>query len=386
MRTARSCARRLPADALCSAARRPRPGTEMLRRSPARLKADASLIVQKRLPWQVRKNMLRQQFWHEEEKKPPEQSKTPGIVVEILQAVRKRRRDPQLWTNLLDQALVAQGELSPQDMANVLSSMSDARFQHNALLDEFVRSLSYRADVKAMVTAMLALEKLGLPTDALRTPFLQHLSGGCEELSFGDCRRVLMALARCCPSGRVQREILDELCEAIVEKSEDCDPRDLIAVPQHLGRLRHSHPKLLTIAANAVATIIASRLVVLPLDALRALEGFLLLSALVRAEEAQGKLHQLAMKCQMLAAELLRQAEAQEVWRVGSQLAGCDVAERQVWSVWVDEVVRRREDGVGCAARIAQMRKTISRKWGFHPPEGLEVALRGACRPSAAGG
>lgn len=34
--------------------------------------------------------------------------------------------------------------------------------------------------------------------------------------------------------------------QAIVEKSEDCDPRDLIAVPQHLGRLRHSHPKLLT--------------------------------------------------------------------------------------------------------------------------------------------
>ncbi|CAE7478665.1 unnamed protein product, partial [Symbiodinium pilosum] len=42
-------------------------------------KVDPALIVQKRLPWQVRKNQLRQRFWDEEEVEKP-QSKTPAIV------------------------------------------------------------------------------------------------------------------------------------------------------------------------------------------------------------------------------------------------------------------------------------------------------------------
>merc|ERR1719401_2750060 len=117
--------------------------------------------------------------------------------------------------------------------------MAQARFQHNMLLDEFVRSLSYRSNVKAMVTAMLAVDKLGLPTDALRAPFLQQLSGQCDQLSFGDLRRILMAMARCWRGPAIDAELLDELCAAVVDKSRDCDPRDLVAVPQHLGRLRY---------------------------------------------------------------------------------------------------------------------------------------------------
>ena len=88
-------------------------------------------------------------------------------------------------------------ELAPQDMASILWSMADARFHHKALVEEFIRSLSFRAGVKSLVTAMLALDRLGLPADSLRAPFLQHLSGQCNDLSFGDLRRVLMALARC---------------------------------------------------------------------------------------------------------------------------------------------------------------------------------------------
>merc|ERR1719181_453658 len=141
------------------------------------------MIVQKRLPQHARKQLLREQLWEEEDDAAgPE--KTPSIVVQIAQAAKQRRRQPQLWSNLLDQALASQGELSPQHMAGVLQSMSEARFRHNALLDEFIRSLSYRADVKAMVTAMLAVDRLGLPTDALRASFLQQLSGQCDSLSF----------------------------------------------------------------------------------------------------------------------------------------------------------------------------------------------------------
>jgi len=351
-----------------------------------RCKVDPAMIVQKRLPWQVRKHQLRQQLWKEEDEdlQGDEQTKTPGIVVEIAQAARKRKRDPHLWTNLLDQALSSHAELTPQDMASVLSSMAQARFQHNALLDEFVRSLSYRSNVKAMVTAMLAVDKLGLPTDALRAPFLQQLSGQCDELSFGDLRRILMALARCWQAASVDAEVMDELCNAIVDKSRDCDPRDLVTVPQHLGRLRHLHVPLLSASANAVATLVASRLTVLPLDALRAMDGLLLLTPLLAAApEAQVKLGELARKCGLLAAALLRHCSPEELWRAGAQLAGAEVAERQVWEVWAHEVLGRRDSESGRTHSAVSIRKRILRQWGLlEPPTGLDFALRVYLRPA----
>lgn len=347
------------------------------------MKVDPALIVQRRLPWQVRKQQLRQQLWKEEEEPAPEEpAKTPGIVVEIAQAARKKNRDPILWSNLLDQALEQQGELTPQDMASVLFSMAQARFQHAQLLDEFVRSLSFRANVKSMVTAMLAVDKLGLPTDALRAPFLQQLVGSCDELSFGDLRRVLMALARCWQAAPVQKRLLNELCDAIVGKAEGCDPRDLIAVPQHLGRLRHLHAPLLALSVGAVADLIASRLAVLPLDALRALDGFLLLGPLVTRPDARERFASLAAKCRLLATDILRNAGHEEVWRAGAQLAGAEVTEQSVWAVWAGEVVERREEGVGRAQRVARVRKRIARQWGMsQPPEGLELALRSCLKP-----
>merc|ERR1712125_197516 len=135
--------------------------------------------------------------------------------------------------------------------------MSEARYRHQALLDAFVRSLSYRANVKAMVTAMLALDRLALPTDVLRGNFLQQLNGQCEALSFSDLRRVLMALARCWP-GCHHEVLLEELCSEIASKAGHCDPRDLVAIPQHLGRLRFPHPVLLAAAAEAISTLVAS--------------------------------------------------------------------------------------------------------------------------------
>ncbi|CAK0852625.1 unnamed protein product [Prorocentrum cordatum] len=133
---------------------------------------------------------------------------------------------------------------------------------------------------------MLAVDRLGLPTDALRGPFLQQLSGSCDSLKMGDLRRVLMALARCWQASSVHPELLDELCGSIVAKWEElpawqCDPRNLLAVPQHLGRLRHPHPELLNCSAGAISALISSRLSVLPADALRSFDGLLLLAPLV---------------------------------------------------------------------------------------------------------
>lgn len=356
-----------------------------MRRSLVRWKADPELIVQKRLPWQVRKQQLRRNLWKEEEEAPPETSQTSSIVMQIAQAARRRQRQPRLWANLLDQALARQGELTPQDMANVLWSMSEARYQHDTVLDEFVRSLSYRSNVKAMVTAMLAVDRLGLPTDMLRAPFLQQLSGQCDSLSFGDLRRVLMALARCWKVSPVEPDLLRELCDAITVKAADCDPRDLIAVPQHLGRLRHLHGGLLAAASDAVSAIISSRLAVIPLDVLRAYDGFLLLLPLVERQPAKDHLSVLAEKCRLLAAQLLRKATQEERWRTGAQLLGAEVTEPDVWSVWIHEVVHQRSEGVGRAQRVGQVRSLMARQWSLQRlPEWIELAIQRALQPQLA--
>merc|ERR1719291_1576635 len=227
---------------------------------------------------------------------------------------------------------------------------------HHALLDEFTRSLAFRADVKAMVTAMLAVDRLGLPTDALRGPFLQQLSGSCDSLKMGDLRRVLMALARCWQASSVHPELLDELCGSIVAKWEElpawqCDPRNLLAVPQHLGRLRHPHPGLLNCSAGAIAALISSRLSVLPADALRSLDGLLLLAPLVGPSPAQEQMEGLAAKCQLYAATLLRRASPEDLWSAGAQLLAAGVSEQRVWTVWASAAVERRSDG-GAAQRV----------------------------------
>lgn len=353
-----------------------------MRRSLVRWKGDPSLIVHKRLPVHVRRQQERQLQLREEEE-DTEPSAPPSIVVQIAQAARGRRRQPQLWSNLLNQALETSGELSPQDMASVLWSMSEVRYQHRALMDDFVRSLSFRADVKAMVTAMLAVDRLGLPTDALRAPFLQHLAGQCEHLSFGNLRRILMALARCWqqPQAPVQEELLEELCDAIVEKAHNCDPRDLLAVPQHMGRLRYLHRGLFTTSTSAVATLVSSRLTVLPLDVLRALDGLLLLQALVEAERPRQQLGQLAEKCKLMARQLLRGEDLGPLWRTGARLYGAEVVEPRIWSLWAAEVVGRRDLGVGKAQGIQHLRRRAQRQWRVpQAPEGLEVALQGLLR------
>lgn len=354
-----------------------------MRRCLAPLAPDASLIVHKRLPWTVRKEQLRRQLWRQEEKEQ-EISKPAGIVVQIAQAAHAKRRQPQLWSNLLEQALAVHAELTPQDMANVLWSMSEVRYQHYALLDEFVRSLSLRADVKAMVTAMLAVDKLGLPIDTLRAPFVQQLSGQCEELSFGDLRRVLMALARCWQRFPIDSELLDELCATLLTKSQNCDPRDLVAVPQHLGRLRYLHPGLIAASSSAVWTIVSSRLTVVPLDVFRALDGFLLLSSIVDTAEPRVKLFAMADKCGLFATQLLRLASIDELWSCGQQLMAAEIVEPRAWIIWAKEAIYRRTDDLTRAQQIARIRSRIRRQWRVaQPPESFEVALRGMLHETA---
>mmetsp|Transcript_68993 Transcript_68993/g.180831 ORF Transcript_68993/g.180831 Transcript_68993/m.180831 type:complete len:357 (-) Transcript_68993:8-1078(-) len=355
-----------------------------MRRSLIRWKADPSLIVQKRLPGGVRKQQARQQLWQEDKAGPEkEHVRTPAIVVQIAQAAKRRQRSLRVWSNLLDQALENQDQMMPEDMASVLWSMADARYRHGRLLDEFIRSLSMGANVNAMTTAMLAVDRLGLPTEMLRAHFLQQITGQCEQLSFADLRRMLMALARTCQTAPVESDLLDELCDAIVAKAgEKEDPRDLITMPQHLGRLRHMHGDLLSLSASAVLALVSSRLAVLPLDALRACDGFLLLKPLVRGPVAEEQADALASKCRLLAAELLRRAPDEEFWGVGAQLLGAGVEETRVWSVWTGEALDRRGEGVPRAQCVAQVRKRIAKEWGVrHPSEGLERALRSCLQP-----
>lgn len=259
--------------------------------------------------------------------------------------------------------------------------MADARFHHRALVEEFVRSLSFRASVKSLVTAMLALNRLELPTDALRGPFLQHLSGQTHALSFGDLRRVLMALARCWKrdegaQGLVQSEQLEEICTAINDKAGECDPRDLIAVPQHLGRLQFVHHDLLQSSVNAIARLVSSRLSVLPLDVLRAVDGLFMLAPLV--SEGQ-KLTELASKCSLLGQSQLQIASGVQLWSIGAQLLGSEIYSSKVWTLWINEVVRRRvkhrpEESRG--QRIAALRRQMMKHWTLDSlPNELELLL-----------
>mmetsp|Transcript_56353 Transcript_56353/g.131653 ORF Transcript_56353/g.131653 Transcript_56353/m.131653 type:complete len:320 (-) Transcript_56353:11-970(-) len=307
-------------------------------------------------------------------------SKTPAIVVQIGQMTRRNRRDAQVWGNLLDQALASHAELSPQDMASILWSMSDARFHHEALVEEFARTLSFRAGVKSIVTAMLALDRLSLPTDSLRAPFLQQLSGQCQELSFGDLRRVLMALARCWKHAHVQSELLSELCDATADKAQGCDPRDLVAIPQHLGRLRFLHGPLLAAAADSISQLVSSRLSVLPLDVLRATDGFMLLVPILEAGEAQQRMVELSRKCELFAKHLLRQTKPPELWALGSQMLGAEIVSTEVWSLWVAVMVNRSAD-VSRFQKIAALRQQMAKQWGLEsPPEVLECVLQQTLR------
>eukprot|EP00928_Gymnodinium_smaydae_P054687 TRINITY_DN38419_c0_g1_i1.p1 TRINITY_DN38419_c0_g1~~TRINITY_DN38419_c0_g1_i1.p1 ORF type:complete len:260 (-),score=67.62 TRINITY_DN38419_c0_g1_i1:73-852(-) len=249
---------------------------------------------------------------------------------------------------------------------------------------------------------MLALDRLGLPTDSLRAPFLQQLSGNCEALSLTDLRRVLMALSRCWRSASPEAEhagLLEELCSALASKAAlaslggsspgaaGFDPRDLLVVPQYLGRLRFPHPDLVSLCADSIATLVRSRLAVLPLDALRALDGLRMLERLPASEHfpasagdealRRAGLGALAAKCRLLAAELLRGAESEELWAVGSQLLGAEISEPEVWSVWASEALAREAEGAAALAqRVVQLRRRAARRWRLpQAPEGLELAL-----------
>lgn len=334
-------------------------------------KVDPAMIVQKRLPWQVRKNQLRQRFWDDEAE---QQSKTPAIVVQISQMVQGHQRDPKVWGNVLDQALVVHAELSPHDMASILWSMSKARFHHEALVEEFARTLSFRAGVKSIVTAMLALDRLGLPTESLRAPFLQQLSGQCQQLSFGDLRRVLMALARCWQQAAVQQDLLDEICNATADKAVGCDPRDLVAMPQHLGRLRFLHKPLLLVSADAVSKLVTSRLTVLPLDILRAMDGLLLIASLLEGEAARGQTLELVRKCQLFSGQQLKKSRTSELWSIGSQLLGAEIVNSRVWALWVSEMIEQFPEA-SRARGVSLLRQKMARKWALDRfPDGLEQA------------
>ena len=266
-------------------------------------------------------------------------------------------------------------------MASILWSMADGRFHHKALVEEFVRSLSFRAGVKSLVTAMLALDRLGLPTDSLRSPFLQHLSGQCSQLSLGDLRRVLMALAR---TSSVHSEQLREICDAIEEKAVDCDPRDLVAVPQHLGRLRFLHPPLIVRSIDAISRLISSRLAVVPLDVLRAWDGLLMLASLVEgteATEAQDQLKQLAIKCKLLSCRMLQEGSTADLWSIGSQLLGSEILNMEIWSLWTAEASTRRlqqHPAESRSQRMSKIRRQMMKQWNFSDslPEELEIILK----------
>ncbi|CAE7370723.1 unnamed protein product [Symbiodinium natans] len=295
--------------------------------------------------------------------------------------VHGNQRDPQVWGNLLDQALASHAELSPHDMASILWSMSKARYHHETLVKEFARTLSFRAGVTSIVTAMLALDRLGLPTESLRAPFLQQLSGHCQELSFADLRRVLMALARCWKQAAVQQDLLFEICDATADKAIGCDPRDLVAMPQHLGRLQFLHGPLLSASADAVSRLVASRLSVLPLDILRAMDGFLLVAGFLEAGAARAQTLELARKCQLFGGQLLKSSRQSELWNIGSQLLGAEIVSSQVWVLWASEMVQHSPE-TSRARGVAVLRQQMAKKWSLdRPPEGLQEALQVLLRP-----
>eukprot|EP00439_Symbiodinium_sp_Y106_P042212 s873_g5.t1 len=222
-----------------------------------------------------------------------------------------------------------------------------------------------------------------LPTESLRAPFLQQLSGQCQELSFGDLRRVLMALGRCWKHAAIQQDLLNEICNATADKAVGCDPRDLVAMPQHLGRLRFLHKPLLSASADAVSKLVTSRLTVLPLDILRAMDGLLLIASLLEGETARGQTLELVRKCQLFGGQQLKKSRPSELWGIGSQILGAEIINSRVWAVWVSEMIEHLPEA-SRARGVALLRQKMARKWALDRfPDGLEQALRIVLRPPA---
>ncbi|CEL91772.1 unnamed protein product [Vitrella brassicaformis CCMP3155] len=306
-----------------------------MRCSCVRLKADPALLVSKRLPNSAKRSKLLPTLIPQKEYKHPE------IVKRIIRMSLRKERDAVIWYNLCGQAIENRSVLLPIHMAEILRACARVGYRHGEMMALFAESLKQRADVRSVVLALTALQKLQMPCEALKSSFLRQLGGNCASLSFIDLRHVLSAFASL-QIGVSHTELLHEVCDGLLAAAyaseqpdmTGIDGREFLQIPYHLGRLGFPHPTLLRLTCMRLKSLMVSRIRCAPLDALCAYDGFLRLG-----EEYEG----IAEKLEMYGRFLLAEVSTKDLLNIAASFTALDISTNPVWSIWADEVADRLE-------------------------------------------
>jgi len=241
-------------------------------------------IVQRRLPWSVRKQL--------EAKNAPPKRETPAIITRIVELAYQRPhgsrgRLKMTWGNLAHQVLANRAELNSDDLCEVLIAFAKPHVaSHVPLQDvstivhELARAGTCRAPALAQVLHAVEVLRPHLSAD-LKAQLFQMIMGRCADLSFQDLMDVAVGLSKLKNRATINQDFLDELWDAITEKLEtdaSINPVICLRLPPAVTSLGTSRERsvlrVMENLAHIVGSIIESRLNLKLRDVLHCCDAF----------------------------------------------------------------------------------------------------------------
>eukprot|EP00397_Hematodinium_sp_SG-2012_P057421 GEMP01071773.1.p1 GENE.GEMP01071773.1~~GEMP01071773.1.p1 ORF type:complete len:307 (+),score=83.35 GEMP01071773.1:162-1082(+) len=245
---------------------------------------DMSHIVQRRLPWSVRKRM--------EGKLAEPTREIPAIVQRITKCAHQRPHGPRsrqkvLWGNLAHQVVSNRVELNAEDLCTVLVCFAKPHVATNVplnIVDQIIDSLARTVGIPppALANVLPAVEFLRPELSAeLKAQLLQMLIGQCAELSFVDLTEVLLGLSKLQNRATINQDFLDELFDTLavrLETDPSIDPVKCFVLPHAvitLGKVQQPQVlRVIDLLAHLLGNALASRLNVKLRDALNSCDAF----------------------------------------------------------------------------------------------------------------
>jgi len=237
-------------------------------------------IVQKRLPWGVRKANAA----------PPETKReTPALILRINKCTHEKMSPKSrrvLWGNLATQVIANRVELNAEDLCSVVICFAKphiAPFVPVSAIDQVIESLSrsVSAPPPALAKVLPAVEFLRPEMSAdIKARLVQLLVGQCAELSFADLCDVTIGVSNLQDRRSLSENFVEELVEALSARLEfdSIDPVKCFLLPRAvmaLGRVdQPAVRRVMTLLADFIQCAITSRLNVKLRDALNCCDTF----------------------------------------------------------------------------------------------------------------
>jgi len=278
----------------------------------------------------------------------------PQVVRSIRQAASKEVKSPRLWTNLAEQAILSRHQLRPLHIAEILRSFARIGYRNEKVVKSFCDQLLTHSDVKSMVIALVSLHKLKLPFREMQASLMRNIAGNTDGFSFSDLKHVLLALARLeIDSPAFTSEVCESIMNAIREKDRHVpvDPkqkwksqadhvgveaRELLVLPYCLGKLRFTeNEELCQYLVVRIRSLIQSRLRCLPLDAVQAFYGFLLMGPQFKV---------VAGKCGLYCRFIFERLMTPDLVLLAPSFKTLGIDREEVWHVWADAMQERTRE------------------------------------------